>query len=387
MANRLLTNSEAMAMLAEQRANKEPLQNKLIARQQFNELMTHQPQAQGFMPQPVGDYLSKVYRGGYLQENIGKFDQAFKNARLEMDGQQPKTEDNLLDYFGFGAMTAYHGSPHKFAKFSMDNIGTGEGAQAYGHGLYFAEGKNTAHWYMDKLSGGSDVKYKGNIVLQGRARDGNTLLINEVANIKRDPLVMDAIKGGDVSFDDVLALQLDDMAKSGQYDKAMIQSAKDSINKINIDDVSNVSRGNMYEVDIPDEHVKNFLDWDAPLSEQPEGIQNIASDAFARETGITPDHANYNDMVKLIKSQLRDKTGKDFHNSIVNRLSMEGSESLESAQSATSKYLDMQGIKGIKYFDGSSRAGQKGTRNLVVFDDGIVKTLSRNGEDIKGLIE
>jgi len=34
---------------------------------------------------------------------------------------------------------AYHGSPHDFDKFSMQKIGTGEGAQAYGHGLYFAE--------------------------------------------------------------------------------------------------------------------------------------------------------------------------------------------------------------------------------------------------------
>ena len=35
--------------------------------------------------------------------------------------------------------TAYHGSPHKFDKFQLDKIGTGEGAQAYGHGLYFAD--------------------------------------------------------------------------------------------------------------------------------------------------------------------------------------------------------------------------------------------------------
>ena len=38
-----------------------------------------------------------------------------------------------------GAVTAWHGSPHKFDKFDMSKIGTGEGAQAYGHGLYMAE--------------------------------------------------------------------------------------------------------------------------------------------------------------------------------------------------------------------------------------------------------
>ena len=34
---------------------------------------------------------------------------------------------------------AYHSSPHDFNKFDLAKIGTGEGAQAYGHGLYFAE--------------------------------------------------------------------------------------------------------------------------------------------------------------------------------------------------------------------------------------------------------
>ena len=42
----------------------------------------------------------------------------------------------------------WHGSPHKFDRFDSSKIGTGEGAQAYGHGLYLAEGLNTAKSYM-----------------------------------------------------------------------------------------------------------------------------------------------------------------------------------------------------------------------------------------------
>jgi len=34
---------------------------------------------------------------------------------------------------------AYHSSPHDFDRFDLSKIGTGEGAQVYGHGLYFAE--------------------------------------------------------------------------------------------------------------------------------------------------------------------------------------------------------------------------------------------------------
>ena len=53
----------------------------------------------------------------------------------------------------FGGLRLYHGSPHDFDKFSMDKIGTGEGAQAYGHGLYFAENEGVARNYRDNLSG------------------------------------------------------------------------------------------------------------------------------------------------------------------------------------------------------------------------------------------
>jgi hypothetical protein len=48
-------------------------------------------------------------------------------------------------------ITAFHGSPHNFSKFDMSKIGTGEGAQAYGHGLYFAENPGVAKDYQKKL--------------------------------------------------------------------------------------------------------------------------------------------------------------------------------------------------------------------------------------------
>ena len=49
-------------------------------------------------------------------------------------------------------ITAYHGSPHDFDEFSLDKIGTGEGAQAYGRGLYFAEKEEVARSYRDALA-------------------------------------------------------------------------------------------------------------------------------------------------------------------------------------------------------------------------------------------
>ena len=50
---------------------------------------------------------------------------------------------------------AYHGSPYEFDRFDISKLGTGEGQQAYGHGLYFAGKEDIAKWYRDKLSRGT----------------------------------------------------------------------------------------------------------------------------------------------------------------------------------------------------------------------------------------
>jgi hypothetical protein len=46
---------------------------------------------------------------------------------------------------------AYHGTPHRFDKFTTDHMGSGEGAQAYGWGLYFAGSKEVGKYYKDTL--------------------------------------------------------------------------------------------------------------------------------------------------------------------------------------------------------------------------------------------
>lgn len=49
--------------------------------------------------------------------------------------------------------TAYHGTPHRFDEFSLDAIGTGEGAQAHGWGLYFAGSRDVSEGYRERLLG------------------------------------------------------------------------------------------------------------------------------------------------------------------------------------------------------------------------------------------
>ena len=48
----------------------------------------------------------------------------------------------IIDSGRKAGIEAYHGSPYDFDKFKTEAIGTGEGAQAYGQGLYFAESED-----------------------------------------------------------------------------------------------------------------------------------------------------------------------------------------------------------------------------------------------------
>lgn len=87
---------------------------------------------------------------------------------------------------------AYHGSPHDFDRFDLSKIGTGEGSQAYGHGVYFAENPNVARKYKERLSANAGV-------------EGRTYEVNINAHpeqfldwdkpLGEQPAVYDAIRG------------------------------------------------------------------------------------------------------------------------------------------------------------------------------------------------
>jgi len=116
------------------------------------------PFGRGFLGLGRPEYGSEqAYRTGQAVSNMpaagipaGAMKAAAQVPGLLADVMQAaKGSDELA---GLLALTAYHGSPHKFSKFDASKIGTGEGAQSYGHGLYFAENPEVAKVYQRKLS-------------------------------------------------------------------------------------------------------------------------------------------------------------------------------------------------------------------------------------------
>jgi hypothetical protein len=210
---------------------------------------------------------------------------------------------------------AYHGSPHKFNKFSLDKIGTGEGAQAYGHGLYLAETPGVAQTYQ-----------------KNTLTDGSTAL-------KAKEVIRQF--GGDMQK--ALGFAKEKAARPGEFAKTRWTPIVDFIE-------GGGNAGSLYKTDIPDEAVARMLDWDKPLSQQSEAVQSI----IARQHGVSLD--NYRKIMKLDPDKF-DKTGKEM----------------------VTSDLFANGIPGIRYLDGGSRSAGQGSSNFVVFDPEMIRILERNG--------
>jgi len=252
---------------------------------------------------------------------------------------------------GGKGFTAYHGSPHSFDAFDLGKIGTVEGAQAYGHGLYFAENEGVARGYRDDLSKGSVVMPSGEAVVpQWDDPAYNAVrLLNE--------------SGGD--FAKARAKAMSGAAQHTPDDWTRdIVGVLDDYERRGIRPAENP--GHMYEVNInaPPEH---FLDWDAPLSEQSQHVQDALE-----KTGQMNDARRY---FQANARMFPNPTGEDLH------------DYLKLANASDRAPVDMfhaAGIPGIRYLDAGSRGVGEGTRNTVIFDPATIEILRKYG--IAGLM-
>lgn len=58
------------------------------------------------------------------------------------------------------AISAFHGTPHQVDRFSLSRIGSGEGKQVFGWGLYFAQAESVASYYREALGGAAGNLYE-----------------------------------------------------------------------------------------------------------------------------------------------------------------------------------------------------------------------------------
>lgn len=123
----------------------------------------------------------EVSLGGYVARIDGSVHTKLQDfLRLRRDGvslaeaKELKETAKAQEEQGFDV---YHGSPHSFDAFSLDKIGTGEGAQSYGHGLYFAENQKVAEEYQRKLAPQIPEK----VIIPGNPFSGTEILTPDMS--------------------------------------------------------------------------------------------------------------------------------------------------------------------------------------------------------------
>ncbi len=233
------------------------------------------------------------------------------------------------------SVIAWHGTPHTVDKFSNDKIGTGEGAQAYGYGLYFASKRDVAETYKKNIPANALVRFtsENSDAMVGDFRKTGVFdaIPNEQFNLLKSLKEEDWI-GFDNPAQAVKAILTSDLDNFDVSD-----TTKSAVNKI----------GNLYEVELSPKE-SEMIFWDKPLGEQGEYITSALK-------SILKYKFNPNESVA------------GFYNGLSG--SFGASIGLNGTEKEASEYLYSNGIKGIKFLDGSSRKAGEGSYNYVIFSD------------------
>jgi hypothetical protein len=268
-------------------------------------------------------------------------------------------------------ITVYHGSPYKFTKFLKEKIGTGEGAQAYGHGLYFAEDPKVAGSYKRALQE-NIIRQNGQIVDLKKTQSWQDPIWNKAVRTYAD------FWGDKQAAIKSLEEQATRASKNGLRKDAEVYSNSAKYLKEETG-LSFEETGSLYHVDLPDSKIEKMLDWDKPLSEQPKEIRDRITGYLSGQGGLNRVNSNlftkFESMDELrggeVYKLLAQIRGEEMYKKSGGAIRSEPDEKW------ASEFLYSLGIPGIKYLDAGSRAGGKGTRNFVVFNPDDVKILER----------
>lgn len=349
---------------------------------------------------PEGDEQS----ANILRENgvdvIPYADEADRIAKLQ-------TQDR---YF---FQPAFHGGPHRFDKFTTDAIGTGEGAQAFGWGLYFSSSRGIAEFYQQSLSGALPEISVGGVVrdisIDNSSRNSETSMTRKIADRwanHRDNDFGSKLSDSELAMSVARSLlsekqsQLEEMGgiardwneqRSGPRDDIRIRSRIRTLDN----DISalekmigqgiKISRpGQLFQVEIPEDN--ELMDWDAPLSEQIPKVQEIMLD-FRRTMHSDNwmeqvDGQTLNRTISAAfadpKSRINKATGESFYRTMAEYYG---------GDAEVSKALSAAGIKGHKYQANQISGGPGTATNYVIYDENAIEIAKTFFQPERGSID
>ena len=253
------------------------------------------------------------------------------------------------------ASRAYHGSPHRFERFDLSKMGTGEGAQMYGWGQYFADHADVAKSYVP------------------RSHDQEQAMLKEYSNAeaKNDYAAMEVWEAA------MLHKTLPEIREQFSADAGYGPEFSAAVDRFeNWREKNPATGGQLYGADIPDDAIPKMLLWDKPLSEHPDGVRKSVEKLWKE---------------KKLPGNPDDQTGHEVHAYAMAAFRHENSDKgyipVSETQKGAAGILNDAGIPGLRYLDGNSRSDGEGTYNTVVWDqdllDRISDTIEIEGKPIK----
>lgn len=304
----------------------------------------------------VKDYLT-----GSQKADLEKAQDAAAQALKRYLEKNPESTKDLSPRFA----AAWHGSPHSFDKFSTSAIGTGEGAQVYGWGLYFASNKEVAEWYRKRLTDvprGHTITVDGVLLSDVPKPDG-------VTTLARAKAVTALFSAAEPTVDAAFAALDTDPTLAGRDD--LKAQGRTFLEQLRGKDIQRVlpPAGAIYQVELAPKE-DEYLLWDKPLSEQSEKVK-----AALENSGVLEGLDEY----RKVYSSGGAAKGAEIYKYVAERvLSLPFKKKVAAAlgdrpvygkEARASEYLHSLGIRGIKYLEGASRAKGEGNYNYVIFDE------------------
>ena len=361
------------------------------------------------MPQPHKADAIIIFNGVEIPYRQ-KQDKSLADAEEQntMQAKSRSKESGFFDAMKSLFQAAWHGSPYKFIKFDLGAIGTGEGAQVHGWGLYFAQDRAIAEdLYKERLGNptvvidGETYQKTDNGEWGGQAED-DTGVFYDSENLDGG-ISLALVYLEDSNGDKQKAIESLEKSDEDYKDEA-IEFLTDA------NDIQS-GTGFLYQVEIPDNDV--LLDEQKTFEEQPEKVQNALYDMASggreyfrykatlegreyitnqneewidKETGafapkdIVPKlddiaESDYSFVAGEIGAEenisldLEGKTGREIYRQLSQQL---GSDR------AASELLNKYGIEGIAY-----EGGQDG-RCFVVFDDQAINIIDTYNQEVNG---
>jgi hypothetical protein len=255
------------------------------------------------------------------------------------------------------SLEAWHGSPHDFDRFDVGQIGTGEGAQSYGHGLYFAENEGVARDYRDKLS-----------------RENPPLSAKALADPELGPRIKEATADYERLNNELAdALNSGDEARASEVQHEL-SGAHRYLDAVHREANEKYPPGAVYKVRITADRSK-LLDWDKEIGDQPHLLKMLDDHPEMKQAleDALDDH--------MMSTDLDVYTGRELYHMLRRHASegaLPGDEGLGGDDNKeVGEFLKRAGLHGVQYLDQGSRAG-----NTVQLEQSIARA-KRAIEDLK----